>query len=78
MPRLRSLALSDNGRISSDGLAMLADSPHLGGLRALDVSGNAVGDEGIRETIRSRYLSQLHTFRVHGNCVGDAGVITLL
>lgn len=77
MPRLRSLALSDNGRISSDGLAMLAGSPHLSGLRALDVSGNAVGDEGIREAIRSRYLSQLHTFRVHGNCVGDAGAAEL-
>ncbi len=77
LSRLRALALSDNGQVGSDGLAMLADSPHLAGLRALDVSGNAVGDAGVRAVVRSRHLTRLNAFRVYGNHVGDAGAAAL-
>jgi uncharacterized protein (TIGR02996 family) len=77
VPRLRALALSDNGRIGAAGVAALADSPHLAGLRALDVSGNDVTDAGIRAVTGSRFLTRLHTFRVHNNRIGDAGVAEL-
>ena len=77
MPRLRALALSDNGRIGDTGLSLLADSPRLAGLKALDVSGNAVGDSGLRAVTRSRFMTRLHTLRIHGNSVGDAGAVEL-
>jgi uncharacterized protein (TIGR02996 family) len=77
LPRLRSLALTDNGRIGAPGLKLLAESPHLAGLRVLDVSGNDVSDAGVRAVVRSRFLTRLHTFRVHGNRIGDAGVAEL-
>jgi uncharacterized protein (TIGR02996 family) len=76
-PRLRALALSDNQRIGAAGVALLAESPHLAGLRALDVSGNDVGDAGVRSVTRSRFLTRLHTFRIHGNRIGDPGATEL-
>ena len=78
LPRLRELALNDNGHVSGDGVAQLAESPHLAGLRVLDVSGNDVGDTGVRAVVGSPTLSRLHTFRVFANHIGDAGVAALV
>jgi uncharacterized protein (TIGR02996 family) len=78
LPRLRELALNDNGHVSGDGVAQLAGSPHLAGLRVLDVSGNDVGDAGVRAVVKSLTLTRLHTFRVFANHIGDAGVAALV
>lgn len=76
-PRLRSLLLTDNGQISGKGVEALATSPHLSGLRVLDVSGNDVNDAGVRAVVESRYLTNLHTLRLSGNHIGDAGAENL-
>ncbi len=76
-PRLRALYLTDNGQISGKGIESLATSPHLAGLRVLDVSGNDVNDAGVQAIVESRFLTKLHTLRLHGNQIGDAGAVRL-
>ena len=77
LPQLRSLLLTDNGRIGGDGVQALAESPHLAGLLALDISGNDVNNAGVRAVVESRWLTRLHSFRVFANDVGDAGAESL-
>lgn len=76
-PRLRALDLSNNGQIGGKGMEALSASPHLSGLRVLDVSGNDVNDAGVRAVVESRYLTKLHTLHLYGNHIGDAGVADL-
>jgi uncharacterized protein (TIGR02996 family) len=73
LPSLTQLNLNDNGRITAAGLARLAESPHLGGLRVLDVSANDVGDAGVAAVAHSTHLGQLHTLLLRNNHIGDAG-----
>lgn len=78
LPKLRELYLNLNGQVSGLGVATLAESPYLAGLRVLDISGNDVGDAGAKALAESRYLTKLHTVRLFANHVGDAGVAALV
>ncbi len=73
LPGLTALHLNDNGRITADGVARLAESPHFGGLRVLDLSANDVGAAGIAALAHSQGLGRLHVLRVRSNHIGDGG-----
>src|SRR5688572_16809180 len=73
LPNLTTLTLNDNDHISGDGLRALADSPFFAGLTALDVSGNDVGEVGVKAVVASRSMARLRRFRVNNNNIGDAG-----
>lgn len=73
LPSLTALHLNDNGQISASGMKRLAESPHLGGLRVLDISANDVGDAGVAALAHSTHLGRLHTLRLRNNHIGDAG-----
>lgn len=73
LPSLTTLALNDNGNITTAGVKRLAESVHFGGLKVLDLSANDLGDGGIAALARSRTLARLHTLRVRNNHIGDAG-----
>jgi uncharacterized protein (TIGR02996 family) len=77
LPKLTSLSLNMNDRITSAGVAELAESPFFTGLAALDVSSNDIDDAGVRAVISSKSLARLHTLRLSYNHIGDAGVIAL-
>ena len=77
LPCLRELRLNDNGRLTADGSAALAEAPGLSGLELLDVSANDIGPAGVRAVIDSPYLGRLHTFAVHSNRIGDTGAEAL-
>lgn len=77
MPRLRELRLNDNGRLTADGLAVLAESSGLAGLELLDVSANDIGPAGVAAVCGSPYLSDLTAFAVHSNPIGDTGAAAL-
>ena len=78
LPNLKELALNDNRHITGDAVRLLADSPFLAGLRALDLSGNDVTDAGIRALVESRSLVRLAGLRLADNPIGDAGVSVLV
>jgi uncharacterized protein (TIGR02996 family) len=73
LPSLTTLCLNDNQNISAAGVKRLAESPHFGRLKVLDVSANDVGDGGIRALAESRTFPRLHTVRLRANHIGDAG-----
>jgi uncharacterized protein (TIGR02996 family) len=73
LPSLTALHLNDNGQITAAGMKWLAESPHLGELRVLDISANDVSDAGIAALAHSSCLARLHTLRVRNNHIGDAG-----
>ena len=73
VPSLVALRLNDNGLISAAGVKRLAESPHLRGLRELDLSANDVGDAGMTAVAAAGAFPKLHTLRVRANHVGDAG-----
>ncbi len=77
LPRLRSLALTDNTAVGADGIASLAESPHLAGLRTLDVSGIDLHEVGVQAIASSRFLTRLHTFRIRSCGLADHGVAEL-
>jgi uncharacterized protein (TIGR02996 family) len=60
------------------GLAALAGSPHLAGLRELDLGQNPVRDEGLRELARSRTLTGLTWLSLFDAQVTDEGVAALV
>jgi uncharacterized protein (TIGR02996 family) len=78
LPALRTLALNDNGQITSDGVRALAESPFVGALRTLDLSGNDITEHGVRAIVESRTLSGLESLKLAGNHIGDAGVVALV
>ncbi|MCU0703597.1 MAG: TIGR02996 domain-containing protein [Fimbriiglobus sp.] len=73
LPSLAALHLNDNGLITASGVKRLAESPHFGGLRVLDLSANDVGDAGVSALAHSYRLARLHTLRLRNNHIGDAG-----
>jgi uncharacterized protein (TIGR02996 family) len=73
LPGLTALHLNDNFSITALGVRRLAESPHFGRLKVLDLSANDVGDAGIAALARSPRLARLHTVRVRNNHIGDAG-----
>ncbi len=77
LPNLTQLALNDNDRITGDGLEALAESPHFAGLTVLDVSGNDIGEVGVRAVVASAAMARLRSFRANANPIGDAGLTAL-
>jgi uncharacterized protein (TIGR02996 family) len=65
-------------RIGPAGLAALAGSPHLTGLRKLDLGQNPVGDEGLRAIAGSRTLTGLTWLNLFDAQVTDEGVAALV
>jgi uncharacterized protein (TIGR02996 family) len=70
----------DSGRIGDGGARTLAGSPHLAGLRSLDLSANNLTAAGAGFLAASPYLPRLHALNVTGNPfnptdnrAGDAG-----
>jgi uncharacterized protein (TIGR02996 family) len=80
------LTLHGNG-LSSAGAQALANSPHLSGLRELDLGGwwdrtgfgnvNDLGDRGAEALAASPYLRQLTDLDLRMNGIGDRGVTAL-
>jgi hypothetical protein len=62
-------------QIESDGAAALA--PSLTGCRALALSGNSLGDDGLRALSTSKALSSLQTLYVSDNDLTDDGLAVL-
>jgi uncharacterized protein (TIGR02996 family) len=88
LARLLSLALGNypvrGAPIGDDGVRALVGSPHLAGLQALDLSGNALTVEGARAIAESPHLASLHSLTLAGNPhnpaynqIGSAGAIAL-
>jgi uncharacterized protein (TIGR02996 family) len=74
LERLTGLALpSGPGALGPTGAWYLADSPHLAGLRSLDLATNALGDEGVALLAGARGLPNLVSLNLRGNLVTDAG-----
>ena len=76
LPRLRKLLLTDNARIRGGGL-VIAGTPQLSRLVALDVSGADVDETGIRAILHGRHQTKLRFLGVHSNPIGDGGVTAL-
>jgi len=57
--------------VEDEGVKALADSPNLGELRCVDLSGNQVGTAGAWAFAASRHLPRLHTLNLAGNHLGD-------
>ncbi|MCZ2342918.1 MAG: TIGR02996 domain-containing protein [Bacteroidales bacterium] len=74
MPRLRQLFLAENERITSDGLAALAESAGMARLTRLDVSGNSIDDAGLRAMMRSPHRARLRSFQIDANAISDEGL----
>jgi hypothetical protein len=62
-------------QIESDGAAALA--PALAGCRSLALSGNAIGDDGLRALATSKALATLQTLYVSDNDLTDEGMSAL-
>jgi hypothetical protein len=55
----------------------LAAAPHLSGLEVLDLSGNAIGDAGLRALAESPHLRGLRSLDVSNNRIGAEGYAAL-
>jgi uncharacterized protein (TIGR02996 family) len=55
-------------------IVVLAESPHLAGLTALDLRSNLAGDVGAEALATSRHLQHLTTLRLAYNNIGAAGM----
>lgn len=77
LTRLRSLSINDNPHLGPPGIRALADSPYLGQLRTLDISGNGLTSSALRLLINSPTLKLLDHVALHGNAFGDAGIEAL-
>jgi uncharacterized protein (TIGR02996 family) len=67
-----------NDPIQAEGARILADSPHLGLLRALDLSFQRIGDDGARALASSTNLGSLTELDLTCASVGRAGVEALI
>jgi uncharacterized protein (TIGR02996 family) len=68
---------ADPGQIGDEGVAALARSPHLAGLRDLWLRFQGIGPEGARALAATPYLTRLRTLDLGGNRPGAAGVRAL-
>ncbi len=67
----------DFSRSSFEDIANLADSPHLGNLNYLSLSGNGIGDAGVRRLAASQYLRKLIHLDLSDNHISAAGIQAL-
>ena len=58
-------------------MTALAESPFFAGLTSLDVSGNDIGEAGVRAALDSPSFARLHTLNLSRNPIGDAGAAAL-
>ena len=52
----------------------LAKSPHLAGLKHIDLWGNLLGDLGLKAISESPYLKQLETLKLWKNEISDDSI----
>jgi hypothetical protein len=72
LARLQGLVLP--GGMRHAGAQVLAQTPSLAGLRALDLRGNPLGVRGMQELADSPYLTQLTHLSLEGTALRDDGV----
>lgn len=65
------------GTSSPEDMMVFAESPHLGGLRTLDISGNHFGPEGAAPLANARWLSGLRSLNIQSCHIQDQGVEAL-
>lgn len=58
-------------------MAELSQSPHLLKLRKLNLDGNQIGLNGLRELLASPYLQQLESLNLSRNGLGDDAIVLL-
>src|SRR5205823_5827574 len=76
LPRLTQLDLSNNP-LHSEGLALLAGSPRVTGLSALQLNSVASSPRGIAELAASRRLANLRRLSLQGNHIADTDAAKL-
>jgi uncharacterized protein (TIGR02996 family) len=74
LDQLHELYLDDNRQLGTPGIRALADSPYLGRLRLLDLSGNGLTEPALRVLINGESLQQLDALLLASNQIGDGGV----
>ncbi len=76
---LRSLAFSDywDAPLRGQDVPALAESPHLGGLNALFLAMNYLGDEGVEALVRAPWLMSLNTLDLTENGLSAPAVDAL-
>lgn len=67
-----------SSQIFDEGVRILATSPHLANLRALDLGWNRIGDDGVRALAESPHLAGLVSLDLSQNEIGNAGLRALL
>jgi uncharacterized protein (TIGR02996 family) len=76
--RLTRLQVAGNQELGDEGIRVLAGSPHLSGLRCLDVSDSALSSAGVAALAEAPGLTGLWSLDLHGNwAVDDAGAVAL-
>ena len=60
-------------KIGNEGAILLADCPHVAGLRTLRLGENALDDQAVEALTDSPYLSNLTSLALSNNLIGDLG-----
>jgi uncharacterized protein (TIGR02996 family) len=77
LSRFRALSIRSVGGLGVEVLGGLAASPHLTGLRRLDLGWNDFRDAGLQALLRAGWLSNLRELRLYCSGVGTAGLQAL-
>jgi hypothetical protein len=78
LARVRGLSFA-GASLPEDALEVLGESPHLGSLRELDLSGNRSLAEGAGEALpRASWIGQLEALSLAGTALRTGGVVALL
>jgi uncharacterized protein (TIGR02996 family) len=73
LARLSTIVFNTDRGLRDDSVRLLADSPHLVGIRILDLSFNWIRNEGARALAQSPHLSRLERLCVSCNLIGRDG-----
>jgi uncharacterized protein (TIGR02996 family) len=77
LSRFRALSIRGGWGVNEATLDGLAHSPHLAGLRRLDVGWNDFRDAGLQALLRANWLSNLRELRLYCTGLGTAGLQAL-